>query len=95
MSLQLRFVVLRARAAYGSPEGTFRGQTPYETAMKTKYAVTLAGLVLLFSLAALAQDADHYQSGGDDGSKLRGKLNDGGAPLIIGTSDGNVRIEQS
>ena len=43
---------------------------------------------------ALPIAMDHYQSGGGDGGKLRGKLNGGGVPLIISTSDGNVRIEQ-
>jgi len=37
---------------------------------------------------------DHYQSGGGDGHELRGKLNGGGIPLTIHTSDGNVKIEQ-
>jgi hypothetical protein len=36
---------------------------------------------------------DHYQSGGEHGHELRGKLNGGGTPLIIHTSDGNVKIE--
>ena len=36
---------------------------------------------------------DHYQSGGES-HELRGKLNGGGAPLTINTSDGNVKIEQ-
>jgi DUF4097 and DUF4098 domain-containing protein YvlB len=36
---------------------------------------------------------DHYQSGGEQGHELRGKLNGGGAPLTIHTSDGNVKIE--
>jgi hypothetical protein len=35
---------------------------------------------------------DHYQSGGE-GHQLRGKLNGGGTPLTIHTSDGNVKIE--
>ena len=35
---------------------------------------------------------DHYQSGGD-GHELHGKLNGGGVPLTIHTSDGNVKIE--
>jgi hypothetical protein len=43
---------------------------------------------------ALPLAMDHYQSGRGDGNKLRGKLNGGGAPLTISTSDGNVRIEQ-
>ncbi len=37
---------------------------------------------------------DHYQSGGGHGNELHGKLNGGGTPLTIHTSDGNVRIEQ-
>ena len=36
---------------------------------------------------------DHYQSGEEGGHKLRGKLNGGGTPLTIHTSDGNVKIE--
>jgi len=36
---------------------------------------------------------DHYQSSGDQSHELRGKLNGGGTPLIIHTSDGNVKIE--
>jgi Putative adhesin len=36
---------------------------------------------------------DHYQSGGEQGHELRGKLNGGGTPLTIHTSDGNVKIE--
>jgi hypothetical protein len=35
---------------------------------------------------------DHYQSGGES-HELRGKLNGGGTPLTIHTSDGNVKIE--
>ena len=35
---------------------------------------------------------DHYQSGGE-GHELHGKLNGGGTPLTIHTSDGNVKIE--
>src|SRR3984885_113632 len=35
---------------------------------------------------------DHYQSGGS-GHELHGKLNGGGTPLTIKTSDGNVKIE--
>jgi hypothetical protein len=35
---------------------------------------------------------DHYQSGGE-GHQLHGKLNGGGTPLTIHTSDGNVKIE--
>ena len=36
---------------------------------------------------------DHYQSGEEHGRELRGKLNGGGTPLTIHTSDGNVKIE--
>ena len=36
---------------------------------------------------------DHYQAGGEQGHELRGKLNGGGTPLTIHTSDGNVKIE--
>jgi DUF4097 and DUF4098 domain-containing protein YvlB len=36
---------------------------------------------------------EHYGSGGD-GHDLHGKLNGGGVPLTIHTSDGNVRIAQ-
>jgi hypothetical protein len=36
---------------------------------------------------------DHFQSGGGEGHALRGKLNGGGTPLTIHTSDGNVKIE--
>jgi hypothetical protein len=43
---------------------------------------------------ALPLAMDHYQSGGGDGHELHGKLNGGGTPLTIKTSDGNVRIEQ-
>jgi DUF4097 and DUF4098 domain-containing protein YvlB len=41
---------------------------------------------------ALPITTDHYQSGGE-GHSLRGKLNGGGSPLTIHTSDGNVKIE--
>jgi Putative adhesin len=41
---------------------------------------------------ALPLVMDHYQSGGSD-HELRGKLNGGGTPLTINTSDGNVKIE--
>ncbi len=41
---------------------------------------------------ALPITTDHYQSGGE-GHELRGKLNGGGTPLTIHTSDGNVKIE--
>jgi hypothetical protein len=37
---------------------------------------------------------DNYQSGGRHGNELHGKLNGGGTPLTINTSDGNVKIEQ-
>jgi Putative adhesin len=43
---------------------------------------------------ALPLTMDHFQSSGGDGSKLRGKLNGGGAPLSINTSDGSVSIER-
>jgi hypothetical protein len=36
---------------------------------------------------------DHYQSSGGQGHELHGKLNGGGTPLTIHTSDGNVKIE--
>jgi hypothetical protein len=42
---------------------------------------------------ALPLTMDHYQSGGG-GHGLHGKLNGGGTPLTIHTSDGNVRIVQ-
>ena len=42
---------------------------------------------------ALPLTMDHYQSGGNQGHELRGKLNGGGTPLTIHTSDGNVKIE--
>jgi hypothetical protein len=42
---------------------------------------------------ALPLTMDHYQSGGDQSHQLRGKLNGGGTPLTIHTSDGNVKIE--
>jgi hypothetical protein len=43
---------------------------------------------------ALPLVMDHYQSGGGEGHELHGKLNGGGTPLTINTSDGNVKIEQ-
>ncbi len=42
---------------------------------------------------ALPLTMDHYQSGGGEGHELHGKLNGGGTPLTIHTSDGNVKIE--
>jgi hypothetical protein len=42
---------------------------------------------------ALPLTMDHYQGGGEQGHELRGKLNGGGTPLTIHTSDGNVKIE--
>jgi len=42
---------------------------------------------------ALPLTMDHYQSGGEQSHQLRGKLNGGGTPLTIHTSDGNVKIE--
>jgi hypothetical protein len=43
---------------------------------------------------ALPLTVDHYQSRGEEGHELHGKLNGGGTPLTIHTSDGNVKIEQ-
>jgi DUF4097 and DUF4098 domain-containing protein YvlB len=43
---------------------------------------------------ALPLTIDHYQSGAGDGHGLSGKLNGGGTPLTIHTSDGSVKIEQ-
>ena len=43
---------------------------------------------------ALPLAMDNYQSGGRHGNELHGKLNGGGTPLTIKTSDGNVKIEQ-
>jgi Putative adhesin len=43
---------------------------------------------------ALPLTIEHYDSHGGDGHELHGKLNGGGTPLTIHTSDGNVRIEQ-
>ena len=43
---------------------------------------------------ALPLTMDHYQSSGGDGHALHGRLNGGGAPLTIHTSDGSVKIEQ-
>ena len=43
---------------------------------------------------ALPLTVDHYQSHGGEGHELHGKLNGGGTPLTIHTSDGNVKIEQ-
>jgi hypothetical protein len=37
---------------------------------------------------------EHFQSSGGDGHALHGKLNGGGTPLTIHTSDGNVKIAQ-
>jgi Putative adhesin len=37
---------------------------------------------------------DHYESHGGEGHDLHGKLNGGGMPFTIHTSDGNVKIEQ-
>jgi DUF4097 and DUF4098 domain-containing protein YvlB len=37
---------------------------------------------------------DHYQSKGGDGHDLHGRLNGGGTPLTIHTSDGSVKIER-
>jgi len=43
---------------------------------------------------ALPLTMDHYRSSGGDGHELHGKLNGGGAPLTIHTSDGSVKIDQ-
>jgi hypothetical protein len=43
---------------------------------------------------ALPLTMDHYHSAGGDGHELHGRLNGGGTPLTIHTSDGNVKIEQ-
>jgi hypothetical protein len=43
---------------------------------------------------ALPLTIEHYASSGDSSHGLHGKLNGGGTPLTIHTSDGNVRIEQ-
>jgi hypothetical protein len=43
---------------------------------------------------ALPLTLDHYQSSGSEGHELHGKLNGGGTPLSIRTSDGNVKIDQ-
>ncbi len=42
---------------------------------------------------ALPLTMDHYQSGENHGHELHGKLNGGGTPLTVHTSDGNVKIE--
>jgi DUF4097 and DUF4098 domain-containing protein YvlB len=43
---------------------------------------------------ALPLTMDHYHSSGGEGHDLHGKLNGGGAPLTIHTSDGSVKIDQ-
>jgi DUF4097 and DUF4098 domain-containing protein YvlB len=43
---------------------------------------------------ALPLTMDHYDSKDGGGHNLHGKLNGGGTPLTIHTSDGNVKIEQ-
>ena len=43
---------------------------------------------------ALPLTMDGYHSSGGDGHKLHGKLNGGGTPFSIHTSDGSVKIEQ-
>jgi hypothetical protein len=43
---------------------------------------------------ALPLTMDHYDSKEGGGHNLHGKLNGGGTPLTIHTSDGNVKIEQ-
>jgi hypothetical protein len=42
---------------------------------------------------ALPLTIDNFQSGGERGHELRGKVNGGGTPFTIHTSDGNVKIE--
>ena len=42
---------------------------------------------------ALPLAMDQYQSGGGRVNELHGKLNGGGAPLTVNTSDGSVKIE--
>lgn len=42
---------------------------------------------------ALPLTMDHYHSNGGDSHQLRGRVNGGGTPLTIHTSDGNVKIE--
>jgi hypothetical protein len=43
---------------------------------------------------ALPLTMDHFDSRGGEGHQWHGKLNGGGTPLSIRTSDGNVRIDQ-
>jgi hypothetical protein len=43
---------------------------------------------------ALPVTIEHFQSSGGEGHAWHGKLNGGGAPLSIRTSDGNVKIDQ-
>jgi hypothetical protein len=43
---------------------------------------------------ALPLTMDHYESNGGSGHDVHGKLNGGGTPLSIRTSDGNVKINQ-
>ena len=43
---------------------------------------------------ALPVTIDHFQSSGGEGHNWQGKLNGGGTPLSIRTSDGNVKIDQ-
>ncbi|HEX3469665.1 MAG TPA: DUF4097 family beta strand repeat-containing protein [Silvibacterium sp.] len=43
---------------------------------------------------ALPITMDHYDSKSGGGHELRGRMNGGGVPLTIHTSDGNVRIAQ-
>ena len=42
---------------------------------------------------ALPFTTDHYESDENHGHELRGKINGGGTPLTVHTSDGNVKIE--
>lgn len=43
---------------------------------------------------ALPLTMDHFHSNGGEGHQLHGRLNGGGTPLTIRTSDGSVKIEQ-
>lgn len=43
---------------------------------------------------ALPITMDHFHSTGGDGHDVHGRINGGGTPLTIHTSDGNVKIEQ-
>jgi hypothetical protein len=49
---------------------------------------------LLKGDCSLPVTIEHFQSSGGAGHAWHGKLNGGGAPLSIRTSDGNVKIDQ-